>query len=157
MANKGGRPKGSLNKDKQAFRDQLAELDCNEVEGLVQFALDSVPCKRCHPTSHKVNHQTFLIWAECTDPVLLDTAKSIRSKLPCPWCAGTGTRIIEPGHMLLALKELIARSHAKLASQKIEKTVRRVRLARMNAVSAERRRELEKIAEQEESSGNQIH
>lgn len=142
-----GRKPNSVNSDKLAFLEKLAELDCDPVERLAQFCMDKVPCTKCNPKSHMVTQVQYLVWAECDDAAVMMAAKRIREKITCPWCAGTGTKIIESTEVLMAARELISRMHAKLAAKKVEKTVKRVRLSRMNAVSEERREELERVAE----------
>ncbi|MFK7890446.1 MAG: hypothetical protein AB8B63_06490 [Granulosicoccus sp.] len=151
------RPVGSVSKDKQAFTSRLKELDCDPVEVVAQFCMDNVPCNKCHPGTHKVSQAQFLVWAQCDNPTAFEAAKKLRSKITCPWCAGTGRAILSNLEVLSAAKELLARLHPKLAGKKVEKTVRRVRLSRMNAVSDERREELERIAEEEEDGGSSVH
>lgn len=148
------RPKGSINKDKIAMMDRLSELGCDPLETMAQFCMDSVTCNKCHPNTHKVSYVQYLIWAECDEPEVMSAAAKVREKVVCPWCAGTGRTILSNVEVLSAAKELLARMHAKLASKKVEKQIRRVRLARMNAVSQERQDELEEIARQSESESS---
>lgn len=152
------RPVGAVAKDKQALKSRLDEMHCDPVEIMAQFCMDTLPCNKCHPGSHRVTHVQYLIWAECDQPSVIEAARKLRTKVTCPWCAGTGITILSNVERLAAAKELIARLHPKLASKKVEKTTRRVRLSRMNAVSDERRQELESIIEEEEEEdGSSVH
>lgn len=151
-----GRQEGAIGKDRRELLNRLEELGCDPVKVTAQICIDNLPCTKCHPSTHKVTYTQYLIWTKCPDPEVVRGAKSIREKFVCPWCAGTGRTILTNAEVLTAARELLSRMHAKLASKKVEKQVRRVRLSRMNAVSDERREELERIVEKAEKDSS-IH
>lgn len=126
MPKTGGRQKGTPNKATPEFRERLERLGCRPEEFLAMTVNGTLPCIYCKPGARRDGDDE------------------------CPACKGTGQEKIKVGDRITAAIRLLDSTDPRLAAKTVDKTVRRFVVARMNALSAEDRAEIERKAQEDE-------
>lgn len=129
----GGRQKGTPNRKTLDARESLAVFGTDPVELACLIAMDKLPCSRCGDGAFDRN---------ITNILRDDNGR-------CVNCKGTGYKILADNEQSKMILTLVDRVLPKLASKTVDKTVRRFVMARMNALSAEDRAEIERKAQED--------
>ncbi len=125
MASK-GRPKGSKNKSNVAVEKRLDELGFDVIEFMVKLATNTLPCWLCHG---KKNVYVPKNQRRVDEP----------ERQTCPQCEGTGVDCFDNASRVKAASRLMDSVHPKLASKTVERTTRRIVVARLAHLSPEQR------------------